>query len=115
MTPKDKPIIGVRRKLQIHKGAKQYYDNHKDEIKLIRQEYYKLHKDEIKAKNEEKKANEQVDYTIDRKAYQHWYYKNIRKKAKKDSEYKHCKDDIIKSFTFKVVVSRAPSDLILYL
>ncbi len=52
---------------------------------------------------------------MDKRAYQHWYYETIRKKNKKDLEYKRSKEEIIKSLTFKVTVSRCPDELVVFL
>jgi hypothetical protein len=112
---RNKRIMGVRRKLQIQQCSKQYYDAHKEEIKQVRKSYYEEHKDEIKAKILERKVKEGLDVSVNRKAYQHWYYENIRKKNKQDVDYKRDKDEVIKSMTFKVVVSRCPNDLVVYL
>lgn len=114
MPSDNKRITGVRRKLQQQENFKTYYEKNKDRLSKRSLQYYHENKD-----------NESYAERMDKKAYQQWYYENVRKTRqqpskrkvykRKDSEFNKKKADIVDELTFKVVFNRNPDELVLTL
>ncbi len=112
MVDTNKQVNGVRRKLQKQESFKTYYEKNKERLQKRSLEYYHENKD-----------GETYSQKMEKKAYQQWYYENIRKNNKKpkriykrkDTAYNKEKPNILDSFDFKITFNRNPNDLTLML